>query len=289
MFIFLFIKIPLYIFNIIKTCFALLSHSDKNKKLSEETIENIQIETNESNSIEDIPLKETNNNYEENIENIETIHVETTEDNSTENIPIKDIEEKNEETIHIKNIEKIGEIESDTKVIIYTPKYDDEKNNINYNTFCAFKSIDDIFYLVYINTEYIIFYNLIDERKVIDICTGLFDIIEIKYLFDEINERDLLISLSENSYLKLWNINNFQCLFDIKININIGYYDIADGYNHLGIIKLNNKNYNILVFNKKEGIKIFDFNGHILNENYRNDLKKIKNDFNISHLIFMDT
>ena len=144
---FLFIKIPLYIFNIIKTCFALLSHSDKNKKLSEETIENIQIETNESNSIEDIPLKETNNNYEENIENIETIHVETTEDNSTENIPIKDIEEKNEETIHIKNIEKIGEIESDTKVIIYTPKYDDEKNNINYNTFCVFKSIDDIYIL----------------------------------------------------------------------------------------------------------------------------------------------
>ena len=43
---FLFVKIPLYLFHIIKTCFLLLSHSDKNKKISEETIETIQIETN---------------------------------------------------------------------------------------------------------------------------------------------------------------------------------------------------------------------------------------------------
>ena len=68
----------------------------------------------------------------------------------------------------IKKIKRDFIIETDTKVIIYSPKNEEKTNN--YNTFNIFKSIDDIFYLVYIRGKYyIVFYNLIDEKKVIDI------------------------------------------------------------------------------------------------------------------------
>ena len=228
--------------------------------------------------------------------------------NSKEIIPIKKnkkIKEKNEETIPIerlkkmkkneetKNIENIGEIVNKTKIIIYSPEDEIMKNKktLYYNTFCTFKSIDNIFYLVYTKKEYMVFYNLIDEKKVTDIKTGHDYLIELKYLFDEINKRDLLISLSEYSYVKLWNINNLECLFDIKTQMYIRFNNIDERKNYLGIIKLSNKNFNIIVFNDydNEGIKIFDINGNILNKNYRKDLKEINNNFNIDNLIFIDT
>ena len=94
------------------------------------------------------------------------------------------------------------------------------------------------------------------------------DIIDIKYLFDENNKRDLLFSLSEYMYLKLWNVNNCECLFNIKIEI----YYYKDEHNHLGILKLNNNVYNIIVSTAFEDLKILDLNGNKLNENYRNNL-----------------
>ena len=179
----------------------------------------------------------------------------------------------------IKKIKRDFIIETDTKVIIYSPKNEEKTNN--YNTFNIFKSIDDIFYLVYIRGKYyIVFYNLIDEKKVIDIQSNYDKIVDIKYLFDENNQRDLLFSIS-NNYFKLWNVNTFECLFDIKINIY--YFDVR--VNHLGIFKLNDNNYNIIFANKDEDMKVFDLNGNILDYNYKS---KLKTD-NIKDLIFIDT
>ena len=183
-----------------------------------------------------------------------------------------------------------NKIENSTKVIINSPKnpYYNEKRN-NYNTFCTFKSIDDIYYLVYIvNRTHIIFYNLIDERKVIDIDTGCFWIYplqEIKYLFDENNKRDLLFSLSEDFILKLWNVNNFECLFNIKIKLSEKYFESYRFHNHLGFMKLENKSYNIIVTDIMDKVKIFDLNGKQLNADYRCNLKIEK----YKELIFMDT
>ena len=184
-------------------------------------------------------------------------------------------------TISIKKTEKNGNIESQTK-IIYSPEYDEKI--YNYNTFCVFKSIDEIFYLVHIKKEtHIVFYNLFDERNVIEIFTGDYNIIEIKYLFDENNKRDLLFSFSEYFTLKLWNVNNCECLLNIK-NI---FKDILYECNHLGILKLNDKSYSIIVSNKYEDLKIYDLNGNKLNDNYRNNLN-IENE-NSKKLFFIDT
>ena len=191
-------------------------------------------------------------------------------------------------TISTRKIKKIGTIESHTK-IIDSPKYY-EKNN-NYNTFYAFKSIDDIFYLVYIKDgTRIVFYNLIDERKVIDIYTDSNPysdntLIEIKYLFDQNNKRDLLLSLSKNFILKLWNINNFECLFEIKID----FPEFLTGCNYLGIIRLNDTSYNILVSDWRRSIKIFDLNGNKLKDNYRNNLIPNNKIQDFKYLEFMDT
>ena len=110
-------------------------------------------------------------------------------------------------------------------------------------------------------------------------------IVEIKYLFDENNERDLLFSLCKDCILKLWNINKFECLFDIKID----FYEISEGFNHLGMMKLDNECYNIIVANERGKIKVFDLNGNKLNDDYRNNLN-LKNEIKeITYVEYIDT
>ena len=82
--------------------------------------------------------------------------------------------------------------------------------------------------------------------------------------------------------LKLFNVNNCECLFDLielRIKKSCSYE-----CNHLGILKLNNKSYNIIVSNF-EVLKIFDLNGNKLNDNYINTL----NIENVDELILIDT
>ena len=193
-------------------------------------------------------------------------------DNENENIPIK----------KIKNLGlKIG---SDTKVIINSPKFPNANEQYyNYNTFSTFKSIDDIFYLVYIKEgDDIVFYNLIDEKEVIVIkvryLSDISHTVEIKHLFDENNQRDLLLSLSKN--LMIWNVNNFECLYNIEIKT----YQMKFAYkgsDHLGILELNNKSYSIIVNN--QDLKIFDLNGNKLTDNYISDLQ-FEKDYNLDYI-----
>ena len=67
----------------------------------------------------------------------------------------------------------------------------------------------------------------------------------------------------------IWNVNNFECLYNIEIKI----YQMKfayKGYDYLGILESNNKSYNIIV--NIEDMKIFDLNGYILTDNYISDL-----------------
>ena len=145
-----------------------------------------------------------------------------------------------------KNIYRI-----DSKVLMKIPSMSNHEQ-YNYNTFCTFKSKDDIIYLVFVNGKYdIIFYNIIDEKKVIEIVIHDDNILELKYLFDEYNNRDLLFSISDKK-LKLWDINNFKCLFDLKENYS--------NFSHLGFLKENNERYIIIVSHKN--LSIFDLNGN---------------------------
>ena len=89
----------------------------------------------------------------------------------------------------------------------------------NDNTFSLFKSINNIFYVVYADQFYsIIFLNLTTNQIINEIKHAHNNnITYFNHYFDDINKRDLLISLSEeDNDLKLWNINNFECLLSIQ-------------------------------------------------------------------------
>ena len=99
-----------------------------------------------------------------------------------------------------------------------------------------------------------------------------------RYYLDKINKRDLILSIScENNNIKIWNINNLECLLNLE-NVNSFQY-----LNSACFLKDENQNY-ILSTNCNwsgpcDPIKIFDFNG--------NKIKEI-NDSN-DNTLFIDT
>ena len=135
--------------------------------------------------------------------------------------------------------------------------------------FIIFKSLNNILYLIYSNNnKSIISYNIIENQKINEIknahkaCISSF-----RYYLDNINQRDLVLSLSSNLYynnIKLWDINNFELILNIE-NITNNYLKSACFLND------NNNNYIITTFfgyykNKPEGIKVFDFKGKKIKE-----------------------
>ena len=130
------------------------------------------------------------------------------------------------------------------------------------NTFCIFESINNSLYLIYTNeNSSIISYNLNEEKILNEIKNAHFYYItNFRHYSDKIGKRDLIISIScEDNNIKLWNINNWECLTNIE-NINKkGSLDSAcflNDNNHLYILSSNNDNYII-----SESIKVFDIKG----------------------------
>ena len=94
-----------------------------------------------------------------------------------------------------------------------------EKNCRDYgdfSTFISFKSIDDILYLIYSDFASIISQNLLDF-KIINVIKNahILAISYFNYIFDEINKMDLILSGSIKD-IKIWNVNNWQCLYDFN-------------------------------------------------------------------------
>ena len=134
------------------------------------------------------------------------------------------------------------------------------------NTFIEFRSLNDILYLVYSNEKkFIIIFNLIEFKKESTIKNAHNKYItNFRYYLDEINIRDLIISISaQDNNLKLWNISNLECLLNIENIYNDGI--LSSGV----LLNYNNKNYIIVCnFNvwESEPIKIFDFKGNKIND-----------------------
>ena len=130
------------------------------------------------------------------------------------------------------------------------------------NTFSTFKSIDNILYLIYANqNKSIISYNLINNKKLNEIKNAHNNYItNFRHYLDNIKKRDLIISLSkEDNNLKLWNINNFECLLNLKNINNIGILDSACFLNQNNQFYILTSNCN--VNGNAESIKVYDFNG----------------------------
>ena len=141
------------------------------------------------------------------------------------------------------------------------------------NTFTVFKSINNIFYLVYSNRKKnIISIDLKNLKKISEIknCHRE-NINNIRHYLDEINNRDLIISLSnKNNNLKLWNINNFECILNIENIYNSGNLFSAS------LLKEDNQYYiitsNLNFQDISHPMKVFNFDGQQIKQiNNSND------------------
>ena len=142
------------------------------------------------------------------------------------------------------------------------------------NSFLVFKSINNIYYIIYGNrNKSIIAYDLINNQIINEIKNAHENnITNFKhYLDDNRIRRDLILSISaSDNNIRLWNINNFECIVNMKCVYSNGLLFSACFLND------NNQNY-IITSNDNlyysEYIKVFDFNG--------NKIKEIK-DFNFN-------
>ena len=162
------------------------------------------------------------------------------------------------------------------------------------NVFTAFISTDKIPYLIYSTKEKdLIFYNL-DSKKIVNITKKFHAhfITNINHFYDKEENTDIIMTVSaDDNNIKLWDLNNFRIILDIK-NVNKkGNLLSACFLNH------NNNKY-IVVSNGDltgkdfEPIKLYDFKGkkflEIKNSNYNTNFittfyeKETKNNYIIT-------
>ena len=135
------------------------------------------------------------------------------------------------------------------------------------NTFKVFNSVYNILYLIYSNrSKSIICYDLLNKKTKKELKTyGNKYITTIRHYLDKKNNRDIIMSISsDDSNIKLWNINNFEMILNLQKVNNKGYLFSAC------FLKDNNQNYivssNLDWNNNMEPVKIFDFEGNKIKE-----------------------
>ena len=142
---------------------------------------------------------------------------------------------------------------------------DSYANNVIDNTFVIFNSRENYIYLVYSTEDKNIQCMNINTKKIIKILLNPHNnnyISNLRYIFDKNNNRDLILSVSkEINHIKIWDINNWDCIVDLKNIYSCGFIRSAC------IMNADNSNY-IIVSNDDEFnlIKIFDFNCLKINE-----------------------
>ena len=136
------------------------------------------------------------------------------------------------------------------------------------NIFIVVKSSEDNIILIYSNNmKSIISYNMINYQILTEIKNAHDNYItNFRYYFDNINKRDLILSISFNdNNIKLWNIKNWNCLLNIK-NVNKSGYLYSACFlndNNQNYILSSNSNLDIL---NCESIKLYDFYGKEIRE-----------------------
>lgn len=177
-----------------------------------------------------------------------------------------------------KNLENENNIVETYKKINDSYAYD----NLD-NTFIIFKSINNKLYLIYATkTKSIITFDMIGKQKLNEIKNAHNNFItNFRHYLDEINNRDLIISISCNdNNLKVWDFKNLDCILNIENINNTGALDSACifYYNKQNYIITSNDTENDMSEDKDldlepESIKIFDFDGNknkeLNDSNYR--------------------
>ena len=163
------------------------------------------------------------------------------------------------------------EIKSNSNIKSINYLFDVTKDSFTFsgldNTFSVFKAINNIIYIIYsdVNNS-IICINLDNNQKMCEIKNPHDNMISnfIHYL-DIKNKRDLIMTIScFDNNIKIWNINNFECLCDIKKVNEGGRLLSACFLNDKGNLYIVTSNFDFEWVDNTELIKIFNFNGEII-------------------------
>ena len=134
------------------------------------------------------------------------------------------------------------------------------------NTFCFFKSINNVMHLVFATeNNSIVSFNLLKNEKINEIKNAHHYLISnIRYYLEENIKRDLILSIScDDRNIKLWDAKSWVCITNI-------FNAYLDGL-LLSACLLINANYRYIIssncnYEGGESIKVFDFMGNSINE-----------------------
>ena len=183
------------------------------------------------------------------------------------------IENKENNKINAIEISEIAKEKKDPNnlQLLYDITKDSYSDYIYDNSFTVFKSINNIYYLIYATkNKSIISYNLNLEKKATEIKKAHEKYItSFKYYYDKIRKREIIMSISSsNNNIKLWNIYNWECITNL------------DNINYIGeilsacILGYKNKNYIISSnynLSNSEHIKVYNFKGKKISELNQSD------------------
>ena len=142
------------------------------------------------------------------------------------------------------------------------------------NSFVVFQSKNNILYLVYsTKNKSIISYDLNEQQVMTQINNPHNDkyITNFRHIFSEKIGSDLLMSISsENNQIKIWNINNWNCIINLEnIYLNGKIYSacfLHDNTKNCFIISSNANNKNNMNWRISGPLKVYDLNGNTLKE-----------------------
>ena len=141
------------------------------------------------------------------------------------------------------------------------------------DSFIIFKSYDDILQLVYATKEKsIISYDLENKKNIFSQSKVHKNFItNFKYIYDEINNMDIIMSISKkDNNIKIWNANNWEIICDIS-NANQNNFLYSACFlklgNDINIITSNGKNLQSnQVHEEFENMKLFNLKGQLIKE-----------------------
>ena len=197
---------------------------------------NSKIDHNKENNNDDISNKvndkknDNNNKSQNNLSNDENINSNENKENeiNTESNGKKQeiIEDKDNNKINPgtskESIEKLNLIEIPPNQ--YMKSIDIVKKNYCMydldNSFAIFKPKNGQLYLIYPLLNSFICFDIIDEEIVTVIKNAHeFYVLNFRYIYDSFSKRDLVQTISgEDNNIKLWNIENWECLLNLRAN-----------------------------------------------------------------------
>ena len=236
--------------------------------------------------------KEINNNIRSSKNSTKRYINSNRENNTTQDIDNveneSEINNNNKESIKNPKIKKIKIKKTHPERITYLK--DITKDSFSYfyldNTFIVFTSVQNILTLIYATKEKsIISFDLIENKKINAIKGAHKELItNFRHIQDIKNKRDLVISISYDSNIKLWDYTNLECLTDIENIYENGYLFSSCFLNNKDNIYIITSNYSenndILKVYDLTGNKIMDINDSFGSTNFIDiyyDKKKKKN------------